>query len=134
MLLVLSKLALQAVYLYLETIESSVDPLGLIIDPPRQIQLDLFVVVVESASQMLYLEEALVDERFALPTVHVLSDQRVAQKFKHLFDRDRNVVPCLILESYLKWVLLYIILHIILLVFFSLVIGRTCKALLGNRY
>ena len=70
-----------------------------ILYPARYLRLVLLDLVVESRSQMLHLEEALIDERLALPSMDVLPNQSVRQQLKHLSRRNRDVVPALFLQS-----------------------------------
>ena len=78
---------------------------------------------------MLHLEEALVDERLALPRVNVLPDQRIGQQFKHFARRNGNIVPALVLERVGQRVLHYVILDPLLVVFLVVIVLCTGKTL-----
>ena len=58
---------------------------------------------------MLHLEETLIDQRFALPRVDVLADHHISEELEHLPDRDRNVVPALLLDHLRQWMVIDVV-------------------------
>ena len=47
--------------------------------------------------QILQLKESIVVDRLALPGIDILTDKRITDQFKHLTDRQRDVVPGLLI-------------------------------------
>lgn len=55
---------------------------------------------------MLHLEETLIDQRFALPSVDVLADEHISKELEQVLDRDRYVVPALLLDHLGQWMVI----------------------------
>ena len=62
---------------------------------------------------MLKPEESFIDERLPLPSVDILPNQGIADQFKHLANRNRNVVPSLVLDNLGEWVSFNVFTHLV---------------------
>ena len=60
---------------------------------------------------MLHLEETLIDQRFALPSVDVLADEHISEELEQLLDRDRYVIPALLLDHLGQWMVIDVVPH-----------------------
>ena len=82
---------------------------------------------------MLHFEEALIDQRFSLPDVNILPDERIGNQFKHFTSRNGNIVPGLRFHMFSQGVTLDVVINLGPLISFIFVVSCTGETLHRHR-